>query len=197
MSVIVSKRWAAAVGALWCVAGPGLAADLYNSSNWPALVSDRRAERVGDSLTIVIKENSTGTNTTLSDTKKSSGLSGLFSSGNSSTNNPAQLALSSNFDSSGQTGRTGKIVAQISVVVDEVLPNGDLHVSGAQALNINGEKTNIKLKGRVRSADISSTNTVPSNLLADAMIDYDGSGFVTRSTRPGLLTKVFNWLGLF
>jgi len=79
--------------------------------------------------------------------------------------------------------------------VDGILPNGDLHVSGAQELNINGDKTNIRIKGRVRLADIAN-NAVLSNRLADATIDYDGSGFVSSSARPGLLTRIINWLGL-
>jgi flagellar L-ring protein precursor FlgH len=37
---------------------------------------------------------------------------------------------------------------------------------------------------------------VTSSRIADAEIDYGGSGFVTRSTKPGLVTRVFNFLGL-
>ena len=95
----------------------------------------------------------------------------------------------------GCTGRSGGMVAQISVTVESVLPNGDLKVAGEQQLNINGDKTNIRIRGRVRQADISN-NAVLSNRLADAMIDYDGTGFVTNSAKPGLVARIFNWLGL-
>ena len=87
------------------------------------------------------------------------------------------------------------MVAQISVTIVRVLPNGDFQVSGEQQLNINGDKTNIRIKGRVRQADISN-NAVLSTRLADAVIDYDGTGFVSRSAKAGFLTRVFNWLGL-
>src|SRR5690606_30946312 len=96
----------------------------------------------------------------------------------------------------GRRDRSGKIIAQIGVVVDEVLPNGDLHVSGEQILNIDGDRTRIQLKGRVRRADIASNNTVLSSRLADVLIDYDGRGFVTRGAGPGILTRIFSFLGL-
>jgi flagellar L-ring protein precursor FlgH len=88
------------------------------------------------------------------------------------------------------------MVAQISVRVDQVYPNGDLGISGAQALNISGERTNIRIRGRVRPTDISGNNTVPSARIAEAVIDYDGTGFVSRSARPGLVQRIFRFLGL-
>ena len=77
-----------------------------------------------------------------------------------------------------------------------VLPNGDLEIAGAQRLNINRERTVIRVRGRVRPTDISADNMVLSSRIADASIDYDGAGFVTRSGRPGLVTRIFNFLGL-
>lgn len=171
------------------------AEDLYKRGNWPALASDRMAERIGDTLTVVISETSQASNSAQTDVKKKRGLSGLISGGNS-FNQSGQISLSGQSDGSRQTNRAGAIVGQISVVVDAILPNGDLHVSGQQVININGEHTNIKLKGRVRRADIEAGNTVLSTRLADAAIDYDGTGFVNRSTKSGIATRILNWLGL-
>lgn len=171
------------------------AEDLYKRGNWAALASDRMAERVGDSLTVVIYETSQASNTAQSNVRKSRGLSGLIAGGNSFSQS-GQANLSGQSDGSRQTNRAGTMIAQISVLVDAVLPNGDLHVSGQQVININGEHTNIKLKGRVRRADIEAGNTVLSTRLADAAIDYDGTGFVNRSTKSGIATRILNWLGL-
>jgi flagellar L-ring protein precursor FlgH len=176
-------------------AGAGRAADLYNPSNFSAMAADRRAERVGDSLIIVINQNTTASNSNKASAAKSNGFAGHFGLG-ASTSQGLQLGGSSSFDGSGQTSHAGKIVAQISVVVQEVLPNGDLRVAGDQALDINGERTRIKLTGRVRLADISSANSAPSSSLADAVIDYDGKGFVASSAKPGVVTRIFAWLGL-
>ena len=52
------------------------------------------------------------------------------------------------------------------------------------------------LEGKVRVVDISSQNTVISTLLADAVISYDGEGFVTRGSNPGLVTWLLGVFGL-
>lgn len=182
------------VGALG-VCGQARAADLYVPGNWPALASDQRAQQIGDSLTVVIYESTSASNSAQNGSKKTSRLGGQVSAG-ATFNESGQLNLNSGYDGTGQTTRSGKMVAQISVLVDDVLPNGDLAVSGEQTLNINGDKTRIRIKGQVRPADISGANVVLSSRLARASIDYDGTGFVTRSAKPGLVSRFFDWLGL-
>jgi flagellar L-ring protein precursor FlgH len=63
-------------------------------------------------------------------------------------------------------------------------------------MHVNGETSNIGVRGRVRPADISSDNQVVSTRVADAQIDYDGHGFVSRSSKPGVINRVFRFLGL-
>lgn len=179
-------------------AGAARAENLYRHDNWPALASDRRATQVGDILTVVVMENSTATNSAQTGTRRDTRLGGDISAGHpgSGINESASLGLSGSFGGNGQTVRSGRMVAQISVHVDAVYPNGDLGVSGASALNISGERTNIRIRGRVRPADIAGDNSVLSGRLADAQIDYDGSGFVSRSARPGLFQRIFSFLGI-
>lgn len=183
------------------VAGRAQATDLAAKSGWSSLAGDRSAHAVGDVLTVVIYENATATNTAENRASKNSTFAGQLSIGTPSTGSnvvdgAASLGLSHGADNQGATARAGQMVAQISVTVDSVYPNGDLHVAGAQALKINGENTNIRLRGRVRLADITPANAVLSSSLADASIDYDGQGFVTSSSEPGVLTRLFNWLGI-
>jgi len=174
------------------------AEDLYRHDNWAALASDRRASAVGDILTVVVLENATAANTAQTGTSRDTRLGGNISAGHagSGINEGASLGLTGSFGGNGQTSRSGRMVAQISVRVDSVYPNGDLAISGAQALNISGERTNIRIRGRVRPADIASDNSVLSARIADAQIDYEGSGFVSRSARPGLFQRIFSFLGL-
>lgn len=176
-------------------AAPATAATLYAPGNWPALAADRRASQVGDILTILVYENATASNSASSGSTKSSKLDGRIAAG-SSFDKSAGIGIGGSSDNQGSTGRSGRMVAQISATVEEVLPNGDLRVGGSQLLHLNGERTTIKVKGRVRAADISASNAVLSSRLADAQIDYDGTGFVSRSGRPGIVARIFNWLGL-
>jgi flagellar L-ring protein FlgH len=171
------------------------ASDLYTPGSWSALASDRTARSVGDAIVILVVENASASNSATSASRKNRKIDGSIRAG-SSLNESGGLGLGGTSDNQGSTGRTGRMVAQISAVVESVLPNGDLRVTGEQNLNINGERTHIRVRGRVRPADISAANAVLSSRLADAAIDYDGSGFVSRSGKPGIITKLFNWLGL-
>lgn len=176
-------------------AGTGAADDLYSKGEFAALASDRQARGVGDIVTVLIFESATASNTAQNGTDRSTRVAGQIQGGQT-FNESGQLSVNGEFDTRGQTARSGRIVAQISVSVIEVLPNGDLKVSGEQMLNINGERTRLKLRGRVRRADIGAGNVVTSTRLADVFIDYDGSGFVSKGAKPGIVNRIFNWLGL-
>jgi len=180
-----------AVAAHCALLAEASAGDLYKPGSWPALASDRAAEKVGDSLTVLIQEASQA-----SDASQNAGQGGVGANGNYSAgagNHDARLGLSGNYTAGGQNSLSGRMVAQISVVVDDVLPNGDLHVAGDQLININGRKTRIHLTGRVRRADISSANMVLSTSLADATIVYGGPG-LDDGGKPGLLGRMFSWM---
>lgn len=176
------------------VAIPAAASDLYAPGGFSALASDYRARAPGDILTVVIYENASATNKASSGTNKNTKLAGSIRAG--SLDEDGQLGLSGGTDNGGSTGRSGQMIAQMSVTVAEVMANGDLRVAGEQTLKINGELTHIHLRGRVRPADISPQNAVLSSRLAEAAIDYDGSGFVSRGAKPGIVARIFNFLGL-
>jgi flagellar L-ring protein precursor FlgH len=165
--------------------------DLYGHGNWPALASDRTAEKIGDSLTVLIQEASQASGTSQNSRQSGAGATGQISG----IKHGGQAGLSGdyNYSTTGQSGRSGQLVATISVVVDAVLPNGDLHVTGNQLIDINGEKTQIHLAGRVRRADIGANDTVPSTALADATINYGGPGLNGDDHRRGFLQRLFAW----
>ncbi len=174
---------------------PAFSTNLFPHDNWAALASDRRPERVGDTITIIISENQQASNTVRKGSRKRNAIDGKISAGKA-LNETASLSLGGTYDGEGTNARSDRVLAQLTATVTQVEPNGDLRVSGWQRLNINGESTNIKVSGRLRRDDISSENTVLSSRLADAMIDYNGRGFASRSAKPGVVTRLFNWLGI-
>jgi len=172
------------------------AADLYQTGSQSSLISDRRAVHVGDIVNVLVLENSTASNTADTSTKTSAEIHGDVSTlGNS--RHAGSVGLGDNYGGRGQIQRSGRLLAQINTTVTKVADNGDLYIRGQQVINVNGELTKIRLSGRVRSIDIDSNNTVQSSRLADASIDYVGDGFITDRTRPGLIPRVFAWLGLW
>jgi flagellar L-ring protein precursor FlgH len=187
-------RLALFAGLLALAAAP-LASAQTSPSGWSSLVSDRVASRVGDSLTVLIFETAQASNTARRGAKKATRIAGEVAA--DSEAHRAEGALNTSFDGLGETSRTDRLVASISAVVVDILPNGDLRLAGEQSLLVNGERTVIRLSGRARPADITETNTVLSSRMADAQIEYSGHGFGARSARPGLVPRMLDKLGLF
>jgi flagellar L-ring protein precursor FlgH len=171
-------------------AAPALA---QAAPDFAALASDRVAHRVGDTLTVLVIESSTASR---SAGARSSRSISVDAEARRVTAYQAGLEIAGGFAGEGANGRSGALLAQLSVTVDAIEANGDLKVSGQQILNIDGERMRIRLTGRVRPADISTQNAVLSSRMAGVVIDYDGEGVLTRSTRPGLLVRILNFLGL-
>lgn len=164
------------------------------TSPFISLFADRRAFRIGDVVTILLMEYTTGSNEALTNTDLktlleatgqwgqmggSQGVSGNFGSGNQSR---------------GTTSRTGQLKGKLAAKVVEILPNGNLKLEGQRQVIINGEAQTITLSGIVRPSDIQSDNTVYSYLVADAVIAYRGKGVINDVAKPGLLMRLINWL---
>lgn len=175
---------------------PAHGEDLYRPDTHRSLIADRRAALPGDIVTVLVYENSTASSSADTSTNTSFGLEGSVTT-MADTHRAPKAQLGDSYGGRGQIQREGRLLAQLSTTVTKVWPNGDLSVSGEQTININGEKTRIRLSGKVRPVDISQANTVLSNRLADAQIDYVGDGYVTERTRPGLIPRVMAWLGLW
>lgn len=73
-----------------------------------------------------------------------------------------------------------------------MLANGNLIVRGEKWMKINTGDEYIRLTGMLRPQDISSDNVVPSTRVANARIEYSGTGTLAQTNEPGWLTKFFN-----
>jgi flagellar L-ring protein precursor FlgH len=174
----------------------GLSAQsLYDERTFKAPAADVKARRVGDVLTVQVVENAAASANTDTGTRRKNGLSAGIT-------HPAGVGLgvgmttSGEFDGGGQTARAGKLVAQLTVSVKEVLGNGDLRVAGEQSLLINEELQRINLEGRVRPQDISDANVVLSTRIGDAKITYVGEGDLATRQKPAWWRQVLDWVGL-
>lgn len=186
-----------AAGVAFAAGSAACAQPPAGAPGWASLASDRLASEVGDGLTVLIAESASASGSTVNSLSRKTSASGDLSTGASHLAGRGALNLASGYDGSGQSTQSDKMVASISVTVVGVAANGDLLVAGEQALNVNGERTHIRVHGRVRRVDITSANTVLSTRLADAQIDYAGAGLVGGAARPGLLSRVLSGFGLF
>jgi flagellar L-ring protein FlgH len=98
------------------------------------------------------------------------------------------------FNGKGATSREGTLTGTISVIVTEVLPNGDLRIEGRRDVTVNSEKQLMTIAGIVRRVDVDTKNTVLSSAIADAKIEYSGLGVLDDVQRPGWLVRVLDWI---
>jgi flagellar L-ring protein precursor FlgH len=184
------------------------AQSLWHDGSSRAMFADKRASRVGDLLTIVVQENTTASKDNATSTSKKASMdaaitaflyspaaSGLLTKGG--TLPALKYNSANNFDGGGTIKNSEQIVAQVTVRVIDVLPNGNLIIEGARETSFSGEKQNIVLRGIVRPDDVAANNTVFSYNVADAKIQIIGKGAITDSQRKGWFTKIWDKISPF
>ncbi len=181
---------------------------LFNpASNGWSLWSDVVARSVGDIVTVRVSISTSAEGGATTDLSRESNVdisvSSLFGKESSipgygtSTESPAQLVKSNylnEFKGDGDTKRSGKILADVSAVVEHVYPNGNMRIHGSQSTLINNENSLLTVDGIIRPTDISSNNIVPSDRIANASIEVTGRGVVSDKQRPGILARVLDWV---
>ncbi|MGM9514304.1 flagellar basal body L-ring protein FlgH [Roseateles sp. DB2] len=171
---------------------PRAKGSLYSDAQFQSLTADRRRFEVGDALTILVIENATASSSANTGTQRDAQLGVALST--PSRDRHLSGNTSNEFNGTGRTQRAGRLLAQITVLVREVLPNGDLRVAGDQLLEINGERQTIHAEGRVRPRDVNEQNTVQSHRLAEARLSFAGDGVLGELQKPRWWQRL---LGLF
>ena len=166
---------------------------LIDPDSYRGIAADRRAYRLGDTLTVVVLE------AAQAESRAGTGSDREFAidadARDSVSQHDAGLGMRSGSDDSGRTSRQGRLRAQLSVRVVGLHPNGLLEVTGEQSIIINGENQRIIISGLVRTDDIEADNSIPSSRLSQARIEFTGEGEVSDGKKAGVLKRLFSWLG--
>lgn len=188
---------------------PKTLGSLWQEENGRAyLYEDLRAMRVGDILTVKIVEKHKGSKSADTAVQRESTIDnsltgtavGYVGIPGIRLGDEARRALSidasarNKFNGKGATNREGTLTGTISVIVMEVLPNGDLRVEGRREVTVNSEKQLMTIAGIVRRVDVDTKNTVLSSAIADAKIEYAGLGVLDDVQRPGWLVRILDWI---
>lgn len=183
---------------------------IYRVADARPLFEDRRARFVGDTLTVNIVERSSATKSIDESNERTGDVNvsvptptilGLtpkriprnipgFTRG---TNLDTSVTASSDisYDSAESNSNKNTISGTITVTVIEVLPNGNLLVSGEKQIAINQNTEFIRLSGVVNPININSSNAVSSTQLADARIESKGKQSMDAAQIISLMSRFF------
>lgn len=190
----------------------------YEGSLWrdtsSSMYMDTKARRISDILTIRIEEMSNVSQQMSTKTARDSsilasitkflgsplhfGLKNFWGKDDEGNDIPFQPEITSSAKSShsgsGKISGSDKMIARISAKVIDLMPNGNLLIEGRKEVTFDKEKRFILLSGIVRPEDIEFDNSVASSRIADARIEYSGTGVVSDKQKPGVFHRIFDWL---
>lgn len=178
---------------------------IFQVGSGTSLFEDVRPRRVGDMITVVLAERTDAAQSSSTSTSKDNAIDirnptlfgapfgfGVGGLSDSRRNLQNDLSSSRSFSGEGGSEQRNELSGSITATVIEVLPNGYLRVRGEKRIAINKGREYIRLTGVVRPVDIQPDNTVLSTLVANAEIDYGGSGLLADASEPGWLSRFFN-----
>jgi flagellar L-ring protein precursor FlgH len=187
---------APAAGSLWPT----------NNSSERSMVADRKASRSGDIITIVVSESAIAQSSQSKKSSRDATLNDsvqqfLFANSKFGTHNGGlpgiQLGGKSSYSGGGDVSNSQSLSARASVLVTDVLPNGNLVIEGARIVTFSGETQYVVLHGLVRVDDITRDNTVASSNIADARVEFYSEGQLTDAQKRGWFSKLYERLRPF
>lgn len=172
---------------------------LFKANYVNNIYSDSKAHRVGDIISVILSESTQAQKNAKTELKKENSASldpivGLGGTGVTFNDDAIQFGLSqdSDFKGDSKTNQGNSLSGNISVHVLRVLPNGNLMIRGEKWMTLNNGDEYIRLTGIIRAQDISSSNTIISSKIANARIQYAGTGAFAEAQEQGWLSKFFS-----
>jgi flagellar L-ring protein precursor FlgH len=101
--------------------------------------------------------------------------------------NPSSLVNASSTtatDGKGAINRIDQIDMRIAATIIQVLPNGNLVLSGKQMVGVNYDMRELDIGGIIRPQDIAADNTITYDQIAEARINYGGRGSLSDIQQP-------------
>lgn len=169
-----------------------------NINNFKLFFEDYKPHSIGDTLTVILQEDISASNN-ISNNLVHNGNSNLDIGLNLSQifnfNYDKKVGLksttSNNFLGKGSSFANNKFIGLITVVIDQILPNGNLIVKGSKNILVNEGKEKILFSGIVNPRTISKNNSVISTQIADTHIEYISSGNINQGGKINWLQRFF------
>jgi flagellar L-ring protein precursor FlgH len=161
-----------------------------------SLFRDSRAVLVGDVVTVKISIKDKATIDNASNRSRDASYTqngaldfvikafGYDKSGSAKVN--AEANGSTSTQGKGEIKRSESIDLLVAAQVIDVLPNGNLVVSGSQEVRVNFEVRVLNVAGIIRPADVAPDNSISYDKIAEARISYGGRGRISEVQQPGV-----------
>jgi len=165
---------------------------IFQTTAFHPYFEDKRARLVGDLLTITITENTNAVKAGTSSGNKSGSVNSTLPKFVQGKFGPTASASSANTfaDGDNQTA-SNTFNGTIGVTVTEVLPNGNLSVSGEKQIAMNKGIEFIRFSGVVNPDNIVAGNTVPSSQVADARVEYRTNSQIDQAEVGSMMSRFF------
>lgn len=167
------------------------------------LFTSPRARQLGDIVTVNIQIDDKAQFDNASDRSRKSSISNGFDYGFSfkgwNANGSADIGADSSSSSKGEgtIDRSEKLRLSVAAIVTEVLPNGNVVISGSQEVRVNFEVRVLNIAGIVRPRDISPRNTISYDKIAEARVSYGGRGRLMEVQQPAYGQQLYDVLTPF
>lgn len=172
---------------------------LFKTNYVNNIYSDSKAHRVGDIISVILSESTQAQKNAKTELTKenSATLQPITGFGGNAVNfkgNSIQFGYDQSTDFSGdsKSNQGNSLSGNVSVHVLRVLPNGNLMIRGEKWMTLNNGDEYIRLTGIIRPQDIGSNNTIQSQKIANARIQYAGTGTFADVQEQGWLSKFFS-----
>jgi flagellar L-ring protein precursor FlgH len=155
------------------------------------LFHDRRARKVGDIVTVTIDIDDKAEFENASGRSKQGKAKGSFAASLGWSGfgleedkfgeaaGDVDVGAEASSKGEGSIDRSEKLSLSIAAVVTEVLPDGNLLITGTQEVRVNHEVRVLNIAGIVRPLDIAKTNVISYEKIAEARISYGGRGKIS------------------
>jgi flagellar L-ring protein precursor FlgH len=172
---------------------------IYQVGRAVRLFEDAKAFRIGDLLSITLSESTNASKSAATSTAKDDDVSldagtllGVTPTYNGKSILNNALGAERAFSGSGDSAQSNSLQGEITVMVSDILPNGNLVVRGEKILGLNQGAEFIRIAGIVRPQDVSANNEVLSGKLGNARIFYGGGGVIAEANSKGWLSRFFD-----
>ncbi len=174
---------------------PQMNGSIFQPGRNMLVFENRTAKHVGDILTVILQEKTKASKTASTsvekDTSHNISATSIFGKTQLGDGLVTTVGGSKSFEGDGSSDQSNNLTGEVSCMVVNVLPNGNLMVSGKKKITLNRGDEYVTISGIVRPDDIDGDNKVISTRIANVEIAYTGRGEIAESNMMGWLSRFF------